>query len=1567
MPNYWLKPLEFFNDLYPMVNTTINQRKYNRLLDKLTSEDTPIKVFCGDMFKINSDELIIFHITDEQLGKNIYNSLISGKELPDDFDLLKFVSIKKEERVVFAVYYNLFPKTRDLQALKSYLKQFGSLVDSFIEFTSTDENKTYIDYTELFSSSNLKDDPISISLMRAITTNEPSEQISHVIDVLLDFSRVHWWDSTLTINYLQNAQSSYTQYLRHGISIAQNINFSLPTGLYVNIVKYAIDPTYFNTCRELFDFNSNFEDVDVYYDTFIFDSDRFSRNLKFDKDCNEFVSYTLGTLNFLKLKDNSRRDFLTNLICDSKSKDVTSPLSKFKIVTCSNDDTYLYVNADQERIYSLHQWLKEAYIPDHSYLINFLNVFINVFKEISENVNLSFNKDIDYLSCIWTNSHGTSFYFKDLSDFCFENNSQVSSFDIDKAALQIVNSFLINSKANINIGFDKAISNYPFLRLFPKAFVEKLCNFNLNGTYERSTETLITKGVLNENYLSRIVFVEEIKKDNYSSQYSFIKDVDISSLNSGLANFLIEAKAKQDPNCIALDDKLAELNLSTLNPECLEKLRLSGIDLYNLLLMVDSIVISHTLSSGDEYKIVGVKWNFDSLVSITYALGNKLINTKQFYMFLTSLVEVLDTFDIQSKINLNEFYISLSSYKAVVLNENLLKQTTSAGKNLIKYYTSLLNKFKNENLLDGYDILDFDEVYNYNLHFSTAHNLTQCRWHPGHWKHKKSEYCPVCKKIYHFCQSDVSATFRHQTLFSNKNFSFLLYDGETLCFGDNKYYDSVEKGITNNLYADFVGLKPEKLAVVKENYGRRLKTVAIKFVNGFDFGSNIKFLTDFEHIQRLKAVLSLYSSLLPKITSKKFIATDKQIFDSLLMHTSYKGEIVIPNILMLDCETILSNDDDLKTSRQNETLKMFSEFLLDYISSDKYLSSDDKYAWELNDIIEDIKKCSFNPLLIKHYLTHFSKLCKVHKVYFGEGSICHKCLNDGITEKDVVTESPRYFSNLEKKSAPFDGGEANIYPYNDTQVQKLFKEDVDVKFKSKILGKSLEKKAQIQKFNEEHEDIEIICADKLLYESDGKTIALKGFTQAFVNDAIKISSLKDKAFVAKELGYTRKDIVDILMKVCVGIEFIHSIGGYIGDLNGGNVLIKDKKVYFIDIDGMSFDDVKNSVYTPSYIYPPSAENNNITADDDWYSIAIQCFYYLTYSHPFRGVSKSVLVSDDEVTRMKEGHSLLGKYDIEPPSVSIGWDFLPKYMINFFLNTFEKGRRESMLSVLTEYYNELIKSEPKFSKVSHKHSVSTHISENTYIDSRNNFIHKENILIRLTGSYNTYWNDNFVFISKAQTSYLLDETTGEFVEFQIEEQVVPIELYKNLVFVRLNDGNVKVYQNNNGTTVDYLLPECAHTNPLCFSVQNEGKFIFLYKDTAYGSYVIKGNKLNTVHIISSDMLPNGEIVNTDILYDKETRKWLVTLSSNTETLIAIVSSKTGSCTVRKLPSVVNSKMYFYKNTLYYVDDNQICSYNVINYRLNFIPCDVVNPDSLIKRENNVFVINNHDNVYLYEKS
>ena len=158
-----------------------------------------------------------------------------------------------------------------------------------------------------------------------------------------------------------------------------------------------------------------------------------------------------------------------------------------------------------------------------------------------------------------------------------------------------------------------------------------------------------------------------------------------------------------------------------------------------------------------------------------------------------------------------------------------------------------------------------------------------------------------------------------------------------------------------------------------------------------------------------------------------------------------------------------------------------------------------------------------------------------------------------------------------------------------------------------------------------------------------------------------------------------------------GIETLHKKADiFIGDLNGGNVLFdKNKKVYFLDFDGMGIDEIVPEYLTTSFVDPRFQKNNKFGKENDWYSFAIQAFYYLTHVHPFKG-RYIVIVNGEEkdmdmITRKEQKISLLGKHGIKIPDIAEPWNWMEKELQEKFLEIFEGDDRESIVPLLKEQY------------------------------------------------------------------------------------------------------------------------------------------------------------------------------------------------------------------------------------------------------------------------------------------
>ena len=388
-----------------------------------------------------------------------------------------------------------------------------------------------------------------------------------------------------------------------------------------------------------------------------------------------------------------------------------------------------------------------------------------------------------------------------------------------------------------------------------------------------------------------------------------------------------------------------------------------------------------------------------------------------------------------------------------------------------------------------------------------------------------------------------------------------------------------------------------------------------------------------------------------------------------------------------------------------------------------------------------------------------------------------------------------------------------------------------------------------------------------------------------------------------------------------------------------------------------------------YIYPPSAESNNITALDDWYSFALQAFYYLTYSHPFRGVCKNSGIPDSEIERMKYGFSVLGNHGITVPSISIGWDLLPKQMIKFFLDTFEGSKRESMLEILQSYLGVIEKSEMNFEEVVRNNQVLFAISENMYIDINNNLYYNEeykaNILLTNNSHKDILDIGSFVVLNGQYSTIVINDKTGDMHVFNKTYDKIHY-VYDNKIYYT-DASNTDIYIDEldiETKEISTHLLRRESNNQICIlSSDGNGRFVLVENNEDEGTFeVLCNNKV--ICSFNKGIFSQQETV--DIIYDEFSCSWLVLLSCH-EQYFGVVVERTGRHRRFTLKQKLSSTLSFYRNTLYFVGDKSIYAYNVNSEALKTIYCKVVTPESSIERFGNKFVITNEKETYRYVKS
>ncbi len=167
----------------------------------------------------------------------------------------------------------------------------------------------------------------------------------------------------------------------------------------------------------------------------------------------------------------------------------------------------------------------------------------------------------------------------------------------------------------------------------------------------------------------------------------------------------------------------------------------------------------------------------------------------------------------------------------------------------------------------------------------------------------------------------------------------------------------------------------------------------------------------------------------------------------------------------------------------------------------------------------------------------------------------------------------------------------------------------------------------------------------LLWDSK-KSIA--GFTMAFVpNTFFPISSFFSKHFCTKN-GITEKVKRKTAEKLITSVQYAHSQGVVIGDLNQYNILVNQHgDLKLIDTDsyqtnahthsGLLLDDIRDYLH-----------GGQVSAESDFFALSIMIFYAFTHVHPFKGIHpKYKRISDRMIHKLPV---FLGGEGIKIPKV-----------------------------------------------------------------------------------------------------------------------------------------------------------------------------------------------------------------------------------------------------------------------------------------------------------------------------
>lgn len=454
---------------------------------------------------------------------------------------------------------------------------------------------------------------------------------------------------------------------------------------------------------------------------------------------------------------------------------------------------------------------------------------------------------------------------------------------------------------------------------------------------------------------------------------------------------------------------------------------------------------------------------------------------------------------------------------------------------------------------------------------------------------------------------------------------------------------------------------------------------------------DLKDLELLKNLPRLKALIRLLTQV--QILLRNNLTFSQNPFSHVFLNKSHKKQVQILDIEFADGK-----------GTKSDLVNWVCEYVIDVIESDETLQIVDEnedfvvqFVKKIQEI-SNIKSNSIDSLLRKLEKTaaRMTKYCTVHRLYYDKDYIfCPKCL--GIADVGSLKIDHVNKDDITSRNEIGKGGEAVVYEYGRGYVAKVFNESGDINYglKSTVIARIMQRAETLTSTNKNV----FVFPERILVDNEENQMI--GYAMKKV-DGLPLSVLKDKQ-VINEQGLTRKDVFEILINVGKGIEKLHSNGIFIGDLNGRNILFDSSKIiYFLDFDGMGIDDILPEFCTDGYIDPISKKKKMITMKDDWYSFAVQAFYYLTYTHPFNGIYMENGKALDIPAKMERRISLLGGHGMKVPAIAESWDWMSAELKGAFYDTFEGELRVSIVQYLINQYNEmydgiseLIRVNPKF--------------------------------------------------------------------------------------------------------------------------------------------------------------------------------------------------------------------------------------------------------------------------------
>lgn len=983
---------------------------------------------------------------------------------------------------------------------------------------------------------------------------------------------------------------------------------------------------------------------------------------------------------------------------------------------------------------------------------------------------------------------------------------------------------------------------------------------------------------------------------------------------------------------------------------------------------ISEIIYSKSLNSNNMYSMVGYILN---PIEGTKVTSDVLLsfNNKEMLRFMGNLIAAF------SNNRYNDYYIDWENFW---MDDNFNFYVDIFDENIHferKRESNFLNWFANYMIYKGYNPNAFVGLDFQNVRYNGARLVEIARSYDAFCDEHKIYYnssdkmCPVCLQAKAVIPNNFVA--KHNRIFEDEYAIHYRFNHEyniKIYKKSMEDLSEIEKSIDNFVALRLLGSLPDfqqdcfipyKKAVDENRVFIGYTYKAVSFDSNNAYSENCIDLTDTKNLKNLPRLMGLIR-LISQIQSmiKSGFKFTRNPLTHVFLNKDHKKQVQILNI------EFMARDSDAYDTKEWTYEYVYNVLGMDPTIEDSILCGVPMTLEEIYDKLNILAK-------------EMTKYCPIHNIYYRNSNLfCPKCIDrKSLGHIETVEINPSDFSEHEN-----EGGESFIYPYGFNEVAKVFKADqIDYNFKNLIIAAILRKRSILNDSNSQNRKYKFVTIKKILIDKNTHNIC--GYTMDRVK-GVALSSLRDKK-VVEDLGITRKDVFEILITVGEGIEFLHEKANiYIGDLNGRNILFDtEKNVYFLDFDGMGIDDIAPVFCTDGYIDPISKKNQNITKKDDWYSFAIQAFYYLTFTHPFNGIyyvkKNGQRVMLDTIDKMEQRISLLGNHGIELPDVAIPWDWMNRSLHNAFMEIFEKDSRENITPYLKKQYKILyevgipeetsIRINAKFvaseaelfegnvSRVINSISAVCATPDSRYLAVlANNKLQKK--------QYNLYHIDPYneiidvLVLENGIIVWVIYET--KIIAVNLEEMIVIYTEYvenvkdavvnqNTLYFTTKSDIFQRVYHSNEDIRKD-TIRFMSEKETKCFYAQFNSKFI-LVKQKGNGVDEIYCNSLKFCDINYTS--PNPKYA---IMYDDATKLWLIVNSDGNGIIIHSSSGRYEEFSIPKeIDDMEVKNITFNKGNVYIPSSGCLYIINVKD-QTNFkkFECQsIMTPNSKIYNVNN----------------